>query len=465
MVATQPSPVSPSSRHRGAGGTGASGTERNLPAIDHSTDGAYWGSISRVVANLERQAESDRGCLLLVNLSSDHPEWPVRAAAVRLLAEHHRERVIALRAIAAAVCDDVDQVAFTAIELAGRHRLREAVANLIKISGWPSRFTRPGYARKPVGYGAALTKKALLAIFGSTDPEALRQLEDEHFAGLRARVAAERRPRRHDDVVVVAAGPFVAGATRLQIGPFQIDDTDNPPRVVHLPAFAIDRTAVTNRRYRRFLEEADGTVEFDHPEQDRRSHLPAHWHDARFNAPDLPVVGIDWYDAWAFARWAGGSLPSEDQWEKTARGTDGRVFPWGDDWYPTRANYVETAFGRRVANLAELESLLTTVTRDKPSRPVMPADSLPAGASPYGALHMAGNVWELTRTNFYSRADLDPFFRGRRPVEFMNRKEAFHVLRGGTWTSPPECLATFYRGKDLLTDRHNEVGFRCVYPV
>lgn len=71
----------------------------------------------------------------------------------------------------------------------------------------------------------------------------------------------------------------------------------------------------------------------------------------------------------------------------------------------------------------------------------------------------------MTRTNFYSRDDLDPFFRGRRPVEFLNRKEAFHVLRGGTWTSPPVCLTTFFRGKDLLTDRHSEVGFRCVYPV
>ena len=62
--------------------------------------------------------------------------------------------------------------------------------------------------------------------------------------------------------------------------------SQHPVSRICLPAFAIDRTAVTNRRYRRFLEEADGTVEFDHPEQDRRSHLPAHWHDARFNAPD-----------------------------------------------------------------------------------------------------------------------------------------------------------------------------------
>jgi formylglycine-generating enzyme required for sulfatase activity len=466
VVTTQPSPVPPVSRLGGAGGTAAGGIDVGLPEIDHRSDQGYWNSIAALEATLEQQAGGDRGCRLLVALSSDHPEWPVRAAAIRLLAEHHREQAIAQRAVAAAVCDDVDEVAFAAIEIAGRYRLRAAVTNLIKISGWPSRFTRPGYARKPVGYGAALTKKALLAIFGNDDPEVLRQLEDEHFAGLRAGMAVQWRPRPHEDVVVVGAGPFVAGAAPGSTGPFQIDDTDNPRRGVDLPAFAIDRTAVTNRRYRRFLEEAAGTTEFDHPEQEPgRSHLPSHWHDPRFNGPDLPVVGIDWYDAWAFARWAGGALPSEDQWEKAARGTDGRIFPWGDDWDPARANYVERAFARPVANLAELETLLSSGTRDRPDRPVMPADSLPAGASPCGALHMAGNVWEMTRTNFYSRDDLDPFFRGRRPVEFLNRKEAFHVLRGGTWTSPPVCLTTFYRGKDLLTDRHSEVGFRCVYPV
>lgn len=194
--------------------------------------------------------------------------------------------------------------------------------------------------------------------------------------------------------------------------------------------------------------------------------IPAHWRDPRFSAPELPVVGVDWYDAWAFARWAGGALPSEEQWEKAARGQDGRKFPWGDGWDPDRANYVERAFGTAVVDLVELECTLRTVAmRDTPSEPVLAADSLPEGASPYGALHMAGNVWEMTRTNFFTRQDMDPFFKGRKPVEFMNRHEAFYAIRGGTWTSPPVCLTTYYRGKDLLTDKHNEIGFRCVYPA
>lgn len=262
-------------------------------------------------------------------------------------------------------------------------------------------------------------------------------------------------------------GPFIAGANVQEIGPFQMDNTDNPLRVVEVEPFHIDRTAVTNARYAEFLADARGSAEFAHPDEPPgKDYTPAHWRDPRFNEPTLPVVGVDWYDAYAFARWAGGRLPSEDEWEKAARGTDARVYPWGDEWDRAKAQCVLSAYEHdELHDLAELEELLVRTTTTWPKRPVLPADSLPAGASPHGALNMAGNVWEITRTNFFSKSDMAPFFQGRKGSTFMNRPEAFHVLRGGTWTSPPVCLTTFYRGKDLLTDRHNEVGFRCVYEV
>ncbi len=433
-----------------------------LSALD---DDEYADRLAELAKAIEQLPDLDELVLLLSDWAVNHADWNVRRIAVGVLADRFTHSPAAREAVCAATHDDVDWVAFTAIKAAGEHRLPEGVEHMIRISGWPSNFSQPGYARKPVGCGAAFTKRALWNFFGSRDPDELRGMEDRHFADKHAAIAAARRERDLRDTVLVPPGPFIAGANAHEIGPFQMDSTDNPLRVVELPAFHIDRTTVTNARYAEFLAEAKGSKEFAHPDEPPgKDYTPAHWRDPRFNDPTFPVVGVDWYDAWAFARWAGGRLPSEDEWEKAARGTDGRIYPWGNEWDPEKAQSVHSAYDHpRLSDLAELEELLVRTTMEWPRNPVVPADALPAGASPYGALNMAGNVWELTRTNFFSKADMAPFFKGRRGPEFMNRPEAFHVLRGGTWTSPPVCLTTFYRGKDLLTDRHNEVGFRCVY--
>ncbi|MEV5240124.1 SUMF1/EgtB/PvdO family nonheme iron enzyme [Streptomyces cinnamoneus] len=431
----------------------------------------YEAKVKEGISFAEKLAEEGK-IAELCDMSREYNEWPVRAFCIALLGEHFADDKDAKEAIAYGTHDPVDQVAFTAIRTAGEKRVDTAVRDLICISGWPSKLTRD-HTSKPVGFGAAYTKRALISIFGSDDPDTLRRLEDEHFAGLREKVTTGKRQRNNDDVVLVPGGPFIAGASQQQIqevhkqfGSFKMNDQDNHLRAVELPSYYIDRTAVTNRRYAEFLADARGTEEFDHPDQPiGHDHTPAHWYDPRFNPADQPVVGIDWYDAWAFAKWAGGRLPTEDEWEKAARGTDARIFPWGNEWDPECANEVSRAFGVSPENRAELEDLLLSAHAEYPKTPVLPADALPGGASPYGALNLAGNVWEMTSTNFYTKEDMDPFFKGRKPVEFMNRKEAFFVLRGGTWTSPPVCLTTYYRGKDLITDRHNEISFRCVYPA
>lgn len=275
------------------------------------------------------------------------------------------------------------------------------------------------------------------------------------------------------DVVAVPGGRFVAGEEGGAVDEdrFGAGDSENPRRVALLPPFRIDRTAVTNERYAQFLAEAghlgSGRSEVCHPDEpEGKDHVPAHWGDSRFNEPGHPVVGVDWYDAWAFARWAGGRLPSEVEWEKAARGNDGRQYPWGNRWDPALAQSALTAYGSEaLRDRYDLEELLARTSATWPAHPVLPADSLPEGASPYGALQMAGNVWEFTRTNFYTGADMAPdFHRDHRPA-LEHLPAAFPAIRGGTWCSPPVCLTTYYRGRELLTARSNTVGFRCVYDM
>ncbi|MGH3784171.1 MAG: SUMF1/EgtB/PvdO family nonheme iron enzyme [Pseudonocardiaceae bacterium] len=436
-------------------------------ALAELDDEPYHQRLFAVEKAIEAAADSSDLAAELAVLAVEHRDWHIRRIAVATLADRFINSPQSRAAICAATHDDVDWVAFTAIRAAGATKLPESVEHMVRISGWPSNFSRTDHGRKPVGCGAAFTKQALWAIFGTRDPEELRSLEDSHFATMRAEVEARRREPDLRDAVLVPAGPAIVGASRTTVGAFQMDDTDNPLRAVELPSFCIDRTAVSNRRYREFVADVGSSKEFAHPDEPvGKDYTPAHWRDARFNDPDFPVVGVDWYDVYAFARWAGGRLPSEDEWEKAARGVDGRIYPWGDEWDPDRANSVYSAYGvPELTNLAELEALLTRTTLEWPLEPVRRADAYPEGASPYGALNMAGNVWEITRTNFFTRADMNPFFKGRCSNEFMNRPEAFHVLKGGTWTSPSVCMTTFYRGRDLMTDRHNEVGFRCVYAI
>jgi formylglycine-generating enzyme required for sulfatase activity len=271
--------------------------------------------------------------------------------------------------------------------------------------------------------------------------------------------------------VLVPGGPFVAGssgAAEHTDDPFGTRETDNPQRIAEVTSFRIDRTAVTNERYARFLSACEHVQDrpspFCHPDEpEGKDHIPAHWLDSRFNQPSHPVVGVDWYDAWAFSRWADGRLPSEDEWEKAARGEDARKFPWGNHWNPAMAQSVLSAFGRdALRDRLDLERLLAQTSPTWPPRPVVPADSMPQGASPYGVLNMAGNVWEFTRTNFYTRRDMRPAFKSRRS-SLAHLPEAFPAIRGGTWTSPSVCLTTYYRGRELLTARSNTAGFRCVY--
>ncbi len=169
------------------------------------------------------------------------------------------------------------------------------------------------------------------------------------------------------EMVLVPGGPFIMGSTAEDLRQvFLLDQretpvflTELPARKVHVGPFFIDRYPVTNYQYRRFV-------------MDTGHRAPWLWEDPRWNGAMQPVVGVGWEDARAYARWAGKSLPTEEQWEKAARGTDGRWWAWGDEFLPNRCNSREYGLGR-TSEIGIFDE----------------------GVSPYGCYDMCGNVWEM----------------------------------------------------------------------
>jgi len=211
--------------------------------------------------------------------------------------------------------------------------------------------------------------------------------------------------------VLVPAGEFVMGADDEMA-----DADERPTRRVALAAFRIDRTEVTRRAYAACAAGARC-----------RPPVPSGVADD----PDLPVVGVSHDDARAYCRFVGGRLPHEAEWEKAARGTQARRYPWGDDVDCRRAN-----FGNFQGS---------GPCPDNPGRPEK-AGSRPSGASPYGALDMAGNVWEWV-------ADAYAGEPGAR------------VLRGGSCCGYFSLPRTTERLRFRRDYRDVDIGFRCAYDV
>ena len=215
---------------------------------------------------------------------------------------------------------------------------------------------------------------------------------------------------------------------------------ERPAHQVSLPAFAIDRLAVTNAQFAEFLNHGGSSNKqnerlYDDDDADARIHRQGSRWLADQGYERHPAVESSWAGARDYCAWRGKRLPTEAEWEKAARGSDGRKYPWGN--MPpdrTRAQY-----GARFNETA-------------------PADAFPAGASPYGVLGMAGNTWEWVASAYrpypYDAAD------GRDdPVTGPVRG-----TRGGGHDSPAEEITTTQRGRNLSRNPaagHHNIGFRC----
>ncbi len=217
--------------------------------------------------------------------------------------------------------------------------------------------------------------------------------------------------------ILIPAGRFAMG-----------DDEHSPLREVYLDAFYIDEHEVTVSRYDRFLA-ATGAV-----------NVPDGWPSSPADpVADVPVVGVDWHDADQYCRWAGRRLPTEAEWEKAARGTDGRTLPWGDE-EPTaeRAN-----FGGVWSDDAYAGGLTRVGSR-------------PRGRSPYGVHDLAGNASEWVADWYAEALERGDVRNPRGPTDGSAR-----VIRGGGWYDPPERLVLARRMFADPRTRLDDVGFRC----
>ena len=233
-------------------------------------------------------------------------------------------------------------------------------------------------------------------------------------------------------MVLVPAGEFLMGSDAG-------DPDERPQRCVYLDAFEIDRYEVTNIQYRRFLLATGRNPPQRWPER-YVAFLPGRdpdWHGTDFPADEAtyPVAAVNWEDASAYCAWAGKRLPTEAEWEKAARGMDGRTYPWGDSWDPGRANVGATGVGY-----------------------TQPVGSYPVGASPHGVLDMAGNVWEWV-ADLYDR-QYYAYAPNRNPM-WPESGTGERILRGGAWDSPPDHVRASYRNATHFFGPNHRAGFRC----
>ncbi len=207
-------------------------------------------------------------------------------------------------------------------------------------------------------------------------------------------------------MILIPGGDFIMGSD-------DGDPDEAPPHAVSVAPFYMDITEVTNDEFAAFMQ-ATGYQ------------APA----VQLGEGNHPVSRVTWDDATAYCTWAGKRLPTEAEWEFAARGTDGRAFPWGNDWDASKCNGRETGIRSTTA-----------------------VGSFGAGASPFGVLDMAGNVREWT-AGWYQAYPGSSFYS-----QFFN---VFRVHRGGGWFDDAENLRAANRNGGPPESANDDLGFRCV---
>jgi formylglycine-generating enzyme required for sulfatase activity/serine/threonine protein kinase len=218
-----------------------------------------------------------------------------------------------------------------------------------------------------------------------------------------------------DEMVYIPGGTLTMGG-----GPATRENASGPAHPQALSPYFLDKYETSREKYKKFLEATGRTA-------------PPNWTGVVYpeGTAQWPVTGVSWNDASAYCQWAGGRLPTEEEWEFAARGDDGRLYPWGAAFADDKAN-----IGREAGQ-------------------ILPVGSFPTGVSPYGVFDLAGNVWEWTDNDFAP-------YPGS-PYQLVGCKRC-KTLRGGAYINQPEYATTIFRQPyeaSLIAPPNEYYGFRC----
>jgi len=255
-------------------------------------------------------------------------------------------------------------------------------------------------------------------------------------------------------MVYIPAGPFTMGGS-ADVGLaeckkywYKPDECkrdnytdEEPAHTVTLDAFYIDQYEVTNARYAECVQAGKCAA----PGETKSYTRDNYYGNPQYN--DYPVITVDWNQAKAYCEWRGGRLPTEAEWEKAARGTDGRTYPWGNEFDGSRVNFCDKNCTFDWANKNYDDGYADTA----------PVGSYPGGVSPYGVYDLAGNVWEWVNdwygSGYYGGS---PATNPLGPTSGDNR-----VRRGGGWGNDPHRVRAAFRFRFAPDLRNNLIGFRC----
>jgi formylglycine-generating enzyme required for sulfatase activity len=239
-------------------------------------------------------------------------------------------------------------------------------------------------------------------------------------------------------LIQITAGKFKMGSSKAEDPDAPAEEL--PQHSVYLDTYWIDQTEVTIGQYAKCVADNGACTE---PLRKNSATRSNYYDDNQY--ANYPVIFVSWDQAAAYCAWAGRRLPSEAEWEKAGRGPDGRIYPWGNTFDGTLANYCDTNC-----------KLPWRDTRyDDGYTETSPVDQYLAGASPYGALDMAGNVYEWV-ADWYG-----PYSESEQTTPTGPGSGPEHIMRGGAWGDDFAHVRAAVRSHSNIPEAADFIGFRC----